>query len=88
MSFPLIFPLTFVSSAFVPGRLDAELAAGLRHLPAVQRDGQRLPVPHDRRRATGTGRSTSFWVVQALPWTVGLLIVFIPLAIRRYRTRT
>jgi hypothetical protein len=38
--------------------------------------------------ATGTGRSTAFWVVQSLAWTLGFLIVMIPLAIRKYRTRT
>ncbi len=34
MVFPLIFPLLFASSAFVPGGLHAGLAAGLRRAPA------------------------------------------------------
>ena len=32
-----------------PGLVDAELAAGLRHLPAGERDGDRLPRVDDRR---------------------------------------
>jgi hypothetical protein len=32
-----------------PGFIDAQLAAGIRHLPAGERDGHRLPGTHDRR---------------------------------------
>ena len=34
------------------------------------------------------GGPTSKWVIQTLAWTLGLLIVLIPLAVRRYRNRT
>ena len=83
MSFPILFPLIFASSAFVPVVVHARLAAGLRHLPAGERDGHRLPGPHDRG-----GPTAQRWVIQSLAWSVGLLIVLIPLAVRRYRTRT
>ena len=80
MSFPLLFPLTFASSAFVPVSLHAQLAPGLRHLPAGERDHQRLPRPHARWAHRHLGRPVP-------AWTVGLLIVLVPLAVRRYRTR-
>ena len=46
MSFPLIFPLTFISCGVRAAVLHAELAPGVRHLPALQRDRQCLPVAH------------------------------------------
>ena len=70
-----------------PGRVDAELAPGVRHLPAGVGHRQRLPCPHGRGRQV-TGQSTWFWVSRSLFWSVLFLIVLIPLAIRRYRTRT
>ena len=35
-----------------------------------------------------TGHSTWFWTSRSLVWSVLFLIVLIPLAIHRYRTRT
>jgi hypothetical protein len=34
------------------------------------------------------GGSTATWVIQSVAWTVGFLIVLVPLAVWRYRTRT
>jgi len=39
-------------------------------------------------RALMLGGPTAKWVVQSVFWTVAFLIVLIPLAVRRYRTRT
>ena len=86
MSFPILFPLTFIVVGLRAGRVDAQLAAGVRHLPAGERHRQRLPGPDDRG---GVHRHETLGLdVQSLAWTVGFLIVLIPLAIRRYRTRT
>ena len=88
MSFPLIFPLTFISAAFVPlSSMPSWLQGFATYQPfsvTVSACRSLMVGP----ASTGTGRSTSFWVVQSLLWTFGLLIVFIPLAIRKYRTRT
>ena len=88
MSFPLIFPLTFISAAFVPlSSMPSWLQGFATYQPfsvTVSACRSLMVGP----AATGTGRSTEFWVVQSLLWTFGLLCVFIPLAIRRYRTRT
>ena len=88
MSFPLVFPLTFISAAFVTvGSMPSWLQGFATYQPfsvTISACRSLMVGP----ASTGTGRSTTFWVVQSLAWTIGLLIVFIPLAIRRYRTRT
>ena len=88
MSFPLIFPLTFVSAAFVPvSSMPSWLQGFATYQPfSVVISACRCLMIG--AKAAGTGHPTSFWVLQAVAWTIGLLIVFIPLAIRRYRTRT
>jgi ABC transporter DrrB family efflux protein len=88
MSFPLVFPLTFISAAFVPV---ASMPSWLQGFATYQPFSVTISACRSLMvgaAATNTGRSTTFWVVQSLAWTIGLLIVFIPLAIRRYRTRT
>ena len=76
--FTILFPVTFVSSAFVPVRVDAELA------PAVRRE---QPV-HDRwstrsaRCSSAPGRQRR---LARVAWTVGIAVVFASLAIWRYR---
>ena len=65
MSFPLLFPLIFASSAFVPVSVHARLAAGIRHLPAGERD-RRLPaVP------SCSAARPAKWVIQSVAWAVG-----------------
>jgi len=88
MSFPLIFPLTFISAAFVPLN---QMPSWLRGFATYQPFSVTVSACRSLMvgaASTGTGKSTSFWVWQSLAWTVALLIVFIPLAIRKYRTRT
>ena len=88
MSFPLIFPLTFVSAAFVPlSSMPSWMQGFATYQPfsvTVSACRSLMVGP----ASTGTGHSTAFWVVQSLGWTIALLVVMIPLAIRRYRTRT
>ena len=88
MSFPLIFPLTFISAAFVPlSSMPSWLQGFATYRPfSVTVSACRSLMVG--AASTGTGKSTSFWVWQSLAWTVILLIVFVPLAIRKYRTRT
>jgi ABC-2 type transport system permease protein len=88
MSFPLVFPLTFISAAFVQvGSMPSWLQGFATYQPfSVTISACRSLMVG--AASTGTGRSTTFWVIQSLAWTIGLLIVMIPLAIRRYRTRT
>ena len=54
MVFPILFPLIFASSAFVPVSHHARLAAGLRQAPAGDPGGRRGALAHDRRRRCTT----------------------------------
>ncbi len=81
MSFPLLFPLTFVSSAFVPV---ASMPSWLQGFATYQP----VSVTITACRALMLGGPTATWVIQTLAWTVGLLVVLVPVASHRYRTRT
>jgi ABC-2 type transport system permease protein/oleandomycin transport system permease protein len=88
MSFPLIFPLTFISAAFVPVHTMPSWLQGFATYQPFSVTVSACRSLMVGAAATNTGRSTEFWVVQSLVWSVVLLAIFIPLAIRRYRTRT
>ncbi len=81
MSFPILFPLTFVSSAFVSV---SSMPGWLQGFATYQP----VSVTVTACRALMVGGPTATWVIQTLLWTVGLLIVLVPLAVHRYRTRT
>ncbi|HEY5250253.1 MAG TPA: ABC transporter permease [Acidimicrobiales bacterium] len=80
MAFPILFPLVFASPAFV----------GVNSMPSWLRDfatHQPIGVVVIATRALTEGGPTATPVFQALLWCVGLLIVFVPLAVRQYRRR-
>jgi ABC-2 type transport system permease protein/oleandomycin transport system permease protein len=81
MSFPLLFPLVFASSALVPVSTMPSWLQGFATYQPVS-------VTITACRALMLGGPTASWVVQTLAWTFGLLIVLVPLAVHRYRTRT
>lgn len=81
IGFVLIFPLTFISSAFVPTET----------MPSVLRAfAENQPITHviDAMRAwlVGTPLGDSGWL--ALVWSVGIIIVCMPLAAALFRRRT
>ncbi len=78
MSFPLLFPLTFASSAFVPVQsMPGWLQAFANNQP--------FSILVDAMRALSNGGPTADYVIKSLLWSVGLLIVLAPLAARRFR---
>ncbi len=81
MSFPLLFPLTFASSAFVPVDQRPSWLQGFATYQPVS-------VTVSACRALMLGGPTATWLIQSLLWSVGLLAVLTPVAVRRYRTRT
>ena len=73
-----IFPLTFVSSAFVPIQtMPGWLQAFALHQPVT------LVVDAMRAMALGGDIGTPLW--QSALWLIGTLAVFSPLAVRAYR---
>jgi ABC-2 type transport system permease protein/oleandomycin transport system permease protein len=81
MSFPVLFPLTFASSAFVPVQsMPSWLRGFASHQP--------VSVVVDAARALMVGGSTTSLVWQSVAWSVGIVLVLAPLAVHRYRTST
>lgn len=79
--FVVIFPLTFASAAFVPiSTMPSWLQAFARNQPVT------FAVESARSLALGTPANGAIWKI--LLWIAGILIVFVPLSIWRYRTAT
>jgi ABC transporter DrrB family efflux protein len=90
MSFPVLFPLTFASSAFVPVKtMPTWLQVFVRNQPVTQViDASRdlmLGQPKGFATALSVGGSTSHAVLAAVIWCVALLAVLAPVAVYRYR---
>jgi ABC-2 type transport system permease protein/oleandomycin transport system permease protein len=91
-TFPLIFPLTFASSAFVPtSTMPTWLQAFANHNPVTivinaVRDLTLGTVTPAQRQELFNGKGTTYLVVVSLIWTVGIAVVFGYLAVRRYNS--
>jgi ABC transporter DrrB family efflux protein len=78
IGFTVIFPLTFISSAFVPIEdMPAPLEAFAEVNPFT------ITVDAMRHLFIGTPAGNSVW--QATLWAIGLTVVFAPLAVLKYR---
>ncbi len=76
-----LFPLTFASSAFVPTKsMPNWLRAFAEHQPVS------LVVNAVRGLLLNQPNVTTIW--QAIAWCVGILVVFVPLAVMAYGRRT
>jgi ABC transporter DrrB family efflux protein len=77
-AFPVMAPLVFASSAFVPvSSMPGWLQVFAEHQP--------VSVTASAVRALMLGGSATSDVVQALAWSAGILLVFVPLAVWRYQ---
>lgn len=77
-AFPVMAPLVFASNAFVPvTSMPGWLQVFAAHQP--------VSVTVAAVRALVLGGPTTSSVLQALAWIVGVIAVFAPLAVRRYR---
>jgi ABC transporter DrrB family efflux protein len=91
-TFPIIFPLTFASSAFVPvATMPSWLQGFATHQPvSVVINAARSLIlgdtatPEQRELLLG-GAGTSGLVLQSLAWTLGIGLLFGVLCTRRYR---
>ena len=77
-SFPILAILVFASSAFVP----VETMPGWLQ---AYNDVQPVSVTVDAVRELALGGSTRNDVLSAIAWSVGIVAVFAPLAVARYR---
>ena len=77
-AFPLVAPLVFASSAFVPVRsMPGWLQAFAEHQP--------VSLTASAVRALFLGGPTTSYLLQSVGWCVGIVAVFAPLAVARYR---
>jgi ABC transporter DrrB family efflux protein len=83
MSFPLLFPLTFASSAFVPVQsMPGWLQGFAKYQPVSE------VIDATRGLMVGGVGDVAGHVVAAVAWSVGFFVVLAPIAVHRYRTRT
>jgi ABC transporter DrrB family efflux protein len=81
-AFPIMAPLVFASNAFVPPEtMPGWLQVFAEHQPVS------ATISAVRALVLGAppGDSTASLILQALAWMAGILIIFAPLAVRRYR---
>jgi ABC transporter DrrB family efflux protein len=80
MAFPILIPLTFASSAFVPlSTFPGWLQVWARHQPVS------VVINGARSLMVGGPFHSTAAVWEALAWCVGLLVVLMPLGVWRYR---
>jgi ABC transporter DrrB family efflux protein len=78
MAFPILLPLSFASSAFVPiATMPGWLQVFARNQPAT--------AVVDAVRALAIGGPTTTPVFKSVMWSVGILVVLAPIAVRKYR---
>jgi ABC-2 type transport system permease protein/oleandomycin transport system permease protein len=94
-AFPLMAPLVFASSAFVPvGSMPGWLQPFARDQPvsvtiaAMRKLLLGGAVSPQQYEVLGTSGSTWHLVLISLAWSVGIVAVFAPLAVARYRRST
>jgi ABC transporter DrrB family efflux protein len=78
MSFPVLFPLTFASSAFVPV---SQMPGWLQGFA----NNQPFSLVIFATRNLMLGLPAESYVVRSVLWIAGILLVLMPLAVRRYR---
>ncbi len=89
-SFVWIFPLVFASSAFVPVQtMPGWLQGWVKINPVSTTVAAIRALTLGSSTATQIqGGTTATHVLQSLAWIGGILLVFVPLAVRRYRRTT
>jgi ABC-2 type transport system permease protein/oleandomycin transport system permease protein len=78
LGFIAVFPLTFISSAFVPVQT---MPAALRTFANVNP----FTLTVDAMRSLWLGATAGGTIWGAFAWSAGILVVFAPLAVQRYR---
>ena len=73
-----IFPLAFASSIFVPIETMPKFLEAWANISPIT-------ITVNAVRALALNQPAQKWVVQALIWITGILVVFMPLAVRAYR---
>jgi len=82
----LIFPLSFVSSAMVPvGSMPGWLQPVAEHQPVTVMTNAVRSLALGDPSLAGLPGTTAHYVVESLLWAAGLVVVFAPLAVAKFR---
>jgi ABC-2 type transport system permease protein len=82
----LVFPLTFLSSAYVPVEtMPGWLQAFAQYQPVTMMVDAVRALALGPRAAALLGHSTGWYVTVSLLWAAGFIAVFAPLAVARFR---
>ncbi len=82
----LVFPLTFVSSAYVPvSSMPGWLQAFAQHQPITYMVNAVRALTLGPASAEQLGHTAGYFTAWALVWAAGIVLVFAPLAVHKYR---
>jgi ABC transporter DrrB family efflux protein len=82
----LVFPFTFVSSAYVPVQtMPSWLRPVANHQPITMMVDAVRSLTEGHAGQALLGHSAAYYVIGSLLWSAALVVVFAPLAILRYR---
>jgi ABC-2 type transport system permease protein len=84
----LVFPLTFVSSAYVPVKsMPSWLQPIAEHQPITPMVNAVRALAGGERAEALLGHTAGHYVLISLAWTVGIIAVFVPRAVARFNRR-
>jgi len=82
----LVFPLTFLSSAYVPVEsMPGWLQVFAQHQPITDMVDAVRALTVGPRSLALLGHPAAYFVTRSLLWAAGIVVVFAPLAVARYR---
>jgi ABC transporter DrrB family efflux protein len=82
----MLIPFTFVSSAFVPVKsMPGALQAVAAHQPVTYMVDAVRTLVLGSNSSAALGHTSGYFVVRALLWSAGLVVVFGTIAVNRYR---
>jgi ABC transporter DrrB family efflux protein len=82
----IVFPLTFVSSAYIPvATMPSWMRGFAENQPVTVMVNAVRTLTQGARAETLLGHPASYFVVRSLLWSVVLVAVFAPLAVAKYR---
>jgi ABC transporter DrrB family efflux protein len=82
----LIFPFTFVSSAFVPvNTMPGWMQPIARNQPLTVMTNAVRTLTQGAKAEAFVGDAANYWITRSLLWSVGIAIVFAAIAVARFR---
>jgi ABC transporter DrrB family efflux protein len=82
----IVFPFAFISSAYVPvASMPGWLQAFAKHQPLTYMVDSVRALTVGPHAVTALGHPAGYFITRALIWTVVILVVFLPVAVAKYR---